>query len=141
MDQAPTQRPLHDPAGQGTADHRRLAQQLFDVVDGRQILSPAKFIEMMGLDIDSFASDAHVHRSTVIRAPAAESIQSHIRVSLHVLAAVAAASGDDCQDAIFRYRNEPLVPFNYKTAESLVAEGRATDVADLMTSYEAGFAG
>ncbi|MGJ3701247.1 hypothetical protein [Variovorax sp. AFSI2.2] len=53
MDQAPTQRSLSDPAGQGTADHRRLTQRLSDVVDGRQILSPAKFIEMMGLD--SFA--------------------------------------------------------------------------------------
>lgn len=141
MDQAPSQRPLHDLADQGTADHRRLAQQLCDVVDRREILSPAKFIEMMGLGIDSFARDAHVHRSTIIRAPAAESIQSHIRVSLQVLAAVAAASGGDLQDAVFRYRNEPLAPFNYKTAESLVTEGRAADVVDLMTSYEAGFIG
>ena len=140
MDPAPAQRPLHDPAGQGTADHRPLAQQLCDV-DGREILSPAKFIEMMGLDIDSFAGNAPVHRSTVIRAPAAESIQSHIRMSLQVLAAVTAASGDELHDAVFRYRNEPLVPFNYKTAEPLVAEGRAADVVDLMTSYEAGFAG
>lgn len=141
MDQASTQRPLHDPAGQGTADHRHLAQQLCDVVDGRQILSPAKFIEMMGMDIDSFASNAHARRSMVIRAPSAERIQSQIRVSLQVLAAVAAASGDDCQDAIFGYRNEPLAPFVYKTAESLVAEGRAADVVDLMTAYEAGFTG
>ena len=141
MDQVPTQRQQHDPADQGTADYRRLAQQLCDVVDGCQILSPAKSIEMMGLDIDSFASNAHVHRSTVIRAPAAESIQSHIRTSLRVLAAVAAVSGGDLQAANFWYRNEPLTPFNYKTAESLVIEGRAADVVDLMTSYEAGFTG
>jgi hypothetical protein len=141
MDQAPAQRPLHDPAGQGTADYRRLAQQLWDGENGRQTLSPAKFVEMMGMGIDSFASGAHVYRSTVIRAPAAESIQSHIRMSLRVPAAVAAASGGDLQDAIFRYRNEPLAPFNYKTAESLVTEGRAADVVDLMTSYEAGFIG
>jgi hypothetical protein len=96
---------------------------------------------MMGLDIDSFASNAHVHRSTVIRASAAESIQSHIHTSLQVLAAVTAASGGDLQDAVFRYRNQPLAPFNYKTAESLVAEGRAAEVVDLMTAYEAGFTG
>lgn len=141
MDQGPTQRALHASTGQGTADYRRLARQLWDVVDGRQILAPAKFIEMMGMDIDSFARDALVDRSTVIRASAAESIQSHIRMSLRVLGAVAAASGGDLRDAVFRYRNEPLALFNYKTAESLVAEGRAADVVDLMTSYEAGFIG
>ncbi|MDP9974935.1 hypothetical protein J2W39_006219 [Variovorax paradoxus] len=141
MDQAPTQRPLHDPAGQGTADHRRLAQQLCDVVDGREILSPAKFIEMVGMDLDSFASNAHVHRSTVIRAPGAESIQSHIRTSLQVLAAVTTVSGGALKSAVFWYRNEPLAPFNYKTAESLVAEGRAADVLNLLESYQAGFVG
>lgn len=141
MDQAPTQRPLQDLAGQGTADHRRLTQRLWDVVDGRQILSPAKFIEMMGLDLDSFASNAHVHRSTVIRAPAAESIQSHLRTSLQVLAAVMAVSDRDLRAAIFRYRNEPLAPFNYKTAESLVAEGRAADVLNLLESFREGFVG
>jgi len=58
-----------------------------------------------------------------------------------VLTAVAAASEDDLQATIFWYRNESLAPFVYKTAESLVAEGRAADVVDLMTAYEAGFTG
>lgn len=117
------------------------AQHLCDVVDGCHILSPTKFIEMMGLDVSSFARDARVHRSTVIHAPAAQSIQSHLRVSLQVLAAVAVTSGGDLQDAIFRYRNEPLAPFNYRTVESLVAEGRAADVLKLLESFQAGFAG
>jgi hypothetical protein len=88
----------------------------------------------MGLDIDSFASNAHVHRSTVIHVPTAESIQSHIRSSLQVLAAVMAVSDRDLQDAIFQHRNEPLAPLDYKTAEVLVAEGRATDVSNLLGS-------
>ena len=58
-----------------------------------------------------------------------------------VLAAVATASGGDLQGAIFRYRNEPLAPFNYKTAEALVAEGRAADVLNLLKSIQAGFVG
>lgn len=111
------------------------------MVDGRQILSPAKFIEMMGLDIRSFSSNAHVHSSTVTRSPAAESIQSHIRLNLEVLAAVTAVSGDDLQDAIFWYRNEPLALFDYKAAEMLVAKGRAVDVLNLLASYPAGFVG
>lgn len=114
---------------------------LHDSSGGHQILSPLKFIEMMGVDIDSFFGHAHVHRSTVIRAPVAESVQSHIRMSLQVLAAMAAASGDDLQSAIFWYRNEPLAPFAYKTAESMVAGGRATDVLNLLESFQAGFVG
>lgn len=122
-------------------DYRRLAQRLCDVEGEHQILSPAKFIEMMGLDIASFAREAHVHRSTVIHAPGTQSIQAHIRTSLKVLAAVAATSGGSLQDAIFRYRNEPLAPFNYKTAEALVAEGRAADVISLLEPIQAGFVG
>lgn len=141
MNRTQTQRLPHDPADRGTADHRRLAQRLSDVVDGRQILSPAKLIEMMSLDIDSFASSAHVHRSTVIRAPAAESIQSHIRTSLQVLAALMAVLDGDLKAAIFWYRREPLALFDYKTAEALVAEGRATDVVNLLESFQAGFVG
>ncbi|SEM10270.1 hypothetical protein SAMN05518845_11678 [Variovorax sp. YR750] len=114
---------------------------LSDRTGGHQVLSLAKFIEMMGLDIASFAREAHVHRSTVIHAPAAQSIQSHIRANLQVLAAVAAVSGDDLQGVILRYRNEPLAPFNYKTAEALVAEGRAADVLNLLESIQAGFVG
>lgn len=114
---------------------------LHDSSGGHQILSPLKFVEMMNMDIDSFAGNAHVHRSTVIRAPATESVQSHIRMSLQVLAAVAATSGDDLQAAIFWYRNEPLAPFDYRTAESLVAEGRAADVLNLLESFQAGFVG
>ncbi|MGJ7558536.1 DUF2384 domain-containing protein [Variovorax sp. RB3P1] len=135
------QRLLPDPAGQAAAGYQRLAQQLWDVVDGRQTLSPAKFIEMMGMDITSFAGNAHVHRSTVIRAPATECIQLHIRTSVRVLAAVTAVLDGDLQAAIFWYRNEPLAPFVYKTAETLVVEGRAADVLHLLESFQAGFVG
>ncbi|MGJ7609087.1 hypothetical protein ACSFA7_32465 [Variovorax sp. LT1R20] len=62
-------------------------------------------------------------------------------MSLQVLAAVAEASGDDLQAAIFWYGNEPLASFAYKTAESMVAGGRATDVIDLLESFQAGFVG
>jgi len=124
-----------------SADYRRLAQRLCDVAGGRQILSPSKFIEMMGLDIASFAREAHAHRSTVIHAPGTQSIQTHISTNLQVLAAVAAASDGSLQDAIFRYRNEPLAPFDCRTAEALVAQERAADVLNLLESIQAGFVG
>lgn len=110
-----------------------LAQQI-KVVDEHQILSAAKVTEMMGLDLDTFSRNAHVHRSTVIRSPAAENIQSFIHTSLQVLAAVMDASGGDLQTAIFWYRDEPLAVFDHKTAETLVTEERAADVLDLLAS-------
>ena len=118
-----------------------LVQQLREDVDGRAILSPAKFIELMGLDVGTFARLAHVHRNTVTRAPGSTSVQQHIRLNLRVLAAALAAAGGDIQRAIFWYKNEPLPPFEYKTAEVLVAEGRSDDVVDLLESYQAGFTG
>jgi hypothetical protein len=118
-----------------------LARQIFDVIDGRQALSPTKFIEMVDLDLDAFASNAHVHRSMITRSPTAQNIQSHIRATLQVLAAVMTTSGGDLQPAIFWYRNESLAAFDHKTAEALVVEGRAADVLDLLASYQAGFVG
>lgn len=118
-----------------------IAEQLREDVDGRAILSPAKFIDMMGLDVGTFARLARVHRNTVTRAPGATSVQQHIRLNLRVLVAALATAGGDVQRAIFWYKNEPLAPFEYKTAETLVAEGRSDDVVGLLESYQAGFTG
>ena len=118
-----------------------LARQIFDLIDGRQPLTPTKLIEMVDLDLDAFAINAHVHRSTITRSPTAQNIQSHIRATLQVLAAVMKTSGGDLQPAIFWYRNESLAAFDHKTAEALVAEGRAADVLDLLASYQTGFVG
>jgi hypothetical protein len=120
----------------------------FDLMDelreddhGTPILSPSKFIRIMHLDITSFAKNARVHRNTVSRAPAALSVQSHIRDNVRVLRAAWEVAGQDLGKAIYWYRNEPLAPFSYKTAETLVADGRADDVIRLIESYGAGAAG
>jgi hypothetical protein len=111
------------------------------VSDEHQILSPAKFIEIMGLALDFFARNAHGQRDAITHSPSAESIQLHIRTTVQVLAAVMATSGLGLRTAIFWYRNEPLAVFDRKTAETMVTEGRAADVLDLLASYQAGFVG
>jgi len=68
-------------------------------------------------------------------------IPSSTRTVQKVLAAATAVSGGDLEAAILWYRNELLAPFGYKTAESLVAEGRATDVLNLLESIQIGFVG
>ena len=88
----------------------------------------------------SCSSQAHVHRNTLSRAPASESVQRFMREALRVLRAADDLTGDVGR-AIFWYRNEPLPSFNYKTAEQLVSEGRAEDVLRYVESLEAGAAG
>ncbi|SDX96244.1 hypothetical protein SAMN05518669_10846 [Variovorax sp. YR634] len=68
-------------------------------------------------------------------------IQSPIRTIQQVLAAATAVSDGGFEAAIFGYRNEPLTLFDYRTAESLTAEGRAADVLNLLESFQAGFVG
>ena len=60
--------------------------------------------------------------------------------ALRVIHAAADVSGSVGQ-AIFWYRNHPLPPFGYKTAEMLVAEGRTEDVLRYVMSLEVGAAG
>lgn len=118
-----------------------LVQRLQEEVNGRQILSPAKFIELMNLDVASFAKDARVHVGTVRHSPTTPSVQTHIRDSVRVLKAAIDVAESDTGHAIFWYQNEPLAPFDYKTAQTLVADGRSDDVIQLLASYAAGFAG
>ena len=72
--------------------------------------------------------------------PASEGVQRFLREALRVLRAATDISGDVSR-ATFWYRNEPLTPFGYKTAETLVSEGRTEDVLRYVMSLEAGAAG
>lgn len=118
-----------------------LLEELKDEVDGRVIISPTKFISLMKLDMNVFAQHARVHRNTVTRAPASLSVQNFLRVNVRVLRAAYDVSGRDLGRAIFWYQNEPLAPFDYKTAETLVSDGRVDDVVRYVESLGAGFTG
>ena len=107
---------------------------------GAAALSPKRFSEVFSMDLQTLAAQAHVHRNTVSRAPASESVQRFLREALRVIRAAADLSGD-VDRALFWYRNEPLPPFGYKTAEQLVSEGRTEDLLRYIESLEAGAAG
>ena len=107
---------------------------------GAAALSPRRFSELLSMDIQTLAAQAHVHRNTISRAPAAESVQRFLREAVRVIRAAVDLSGDMNQ-ALFWYRNEPLQPFGYKTAEQLVSEGRTDDLLRYIESLEAGAAG
>lgn len=107
---------------------------------GAAVLSPRRFSEVFSMDLQTLATQAHVHRNTLSRAPGSESVQRYLREALRVLRAAADLSGD-VEQALFWYRNEPLQPFGYKTAEQLVSDGRSEDLLRYIESLEAGAAG
>ena len=107
---------------------------------GAAAISPKRFIAVFGIDLLTLANQAHVHRNTVSRAPASESVQRFLREVLRVIRAAADLSSD-IERALFWYRNEPLQPFEYKTAEQLVSEGRTDDLLRYIGSLLVGAAG
>ena len=113
---------------------------LRDQEAGASTLSPKRFSDVLSIDVQTLAAQAHVHRNTISRAPASESVQKFLREALRVIRAAHDLSGNVVR-AIFWYRNEPLPPFGYKTAEQLVSEGRTEDVLRYVGSLEAGAAG
>lgn len=117
-----------------------LLSYLRDPEVGAVALSPKRFSEALSIDLQTLAAQAHVHRNTIRRAPASESVQRFLREALRVIRAATDLSTDVTR-ALFWYRNEPLPPFGYKTAEQLVSEGRTEDVLRYIASLEAGAAG
>lgn len=117
-----------------------LMEFLRDQEIGAAVLSPKRFSEALSIDLQTLAAQAHVHRNTISRAPSSASVQNFLREALRVIRAATDLSGD-VDRTLFWYRNEPLQPFGYKTAEQLVSEGRTEDLLRYVASLQAGAAG
>ena len=90
--------------------------------------------------MQTLARLANVHRNTIGRLSGSESAQKFLRDALRIIRAATDVSGD-VPSSLFWYRNEPLPPFDYKTAEQLISEGRTDDLLRYITSLETGAAG
>ncbi|HEV3106743.1 MAG TPA: DUF2384 domain-containing protein [Trinickia sp.] len=129
---------VRDVAGSASFEH--FINSLRDPEFPAPIVSARRFSEALHIDLQTLANQAHVHRNTLSRMPASESVQRFLREALRVICAATDASGD-VTHALFWYRNEPLSVFGYKTAEQLVSDGRTDDVLRYIASLEAGAAG
>lgn len=103
-------------------------------------LSPKRFSQALGIELQTLAEQAHVHRNTINRAPNSRGVQEFLREALRIIKAATELTGD-INRALFWYRTEPLGTFDYKTAEQLVSEGRTDDVLRYVISLEVGAAG
>lgn len=103
-------------------------------------LSPAKVGDFFGLRVQELAERARVHRNTPTARPHTPQLQKYLQEMLRVLA-VATELTDDAERAAFLLRNEPLRAFGYKTADTLVQEGRADAVIAYLESLASGSVG
>jgi hypothetical protein len=126
------------PVPSGTYQH--FIDFIKDPDSSAPVLSPKRFGQIMHIDLQTLAEQAHVHRNTISRAPDSRGVQDFLRESLRAIKAATDFNGD-LNKALFWYRNEPLSAFGYKTAERLVCEGRTDDLLRYMESIAAGAAG
>lgn len=103
-------------------------------------LSPARIGEFFGFQVQELAERAHVHRNTPTARPQAPQLQKYLQDMIRVLTVAAEMTGDE-KRAAFLLRNEPLRAFGYKTADTLIQEGRADAVIAYLESLAGGAAG
>jgi hypothetical protein len=113
---------------------------LRDTEGGSATISPKQYGAVLGLDMQTLAMQAHVHRNTISRAPAAESVQRYLRDSVRAIKAASDIVGS-VENAIYWFKNNPLSVFDYKTPQELVSEGRTEALIRYIQSLQAGFAG
>ena len=113
---------------------------LQDMETGTASLSPKRYGQVLRLDMQTLAAQAHVHRNTISRAPDAESVQRYLRESVRVMRAAVDITGS-VEKAIFWFKNNPLPTFDYKTPQELVSEGRTDTLIRYVQSLQAGYAG
>lgn len=103
-------------------------------------ISPVKFASALDYPLQEVAELAHVHRNTVRNNPYSPDLQRYMRDSVRVLQAATDLRGN-VSDALFWFRNHPIRDFERKTADRLVAEGKAEAVLGYLESLEAGASG
>lgn len=103
-------------------------------------LSPVKIGEFFGFRIQELAERAHVHRNTPSVRPYAPQLQRYLQDLVRVLAIAAEMTGDE-RLAVFLLRNEPLRAFGYKTADTLIRDGRIEALIAYLESFSGGATG
>jgi hypothetical protein len=124
-----------------TLTYERFIEDLRDPDAPGPMVSPRRFSAALHIDLQTLAEQAGVHRNTISRAPSSMAVQRFLRDALRVIKAGTDVTDGDVGRALFWYRNQPLAPFGYKTAEQLVGSGRTDDLLKYIVSLAAGAAG
>lgn len=118
----------------------QLLESLREPGAAAQTLSPRRFCRAFRINLQTLAQQARVDPNTLKSAPQSESVQRFLRDVMRVIGAATNLSGD-LNKALFWYRNYPLQPFRYLTAEHMVADGKVDAVVSYISILEAGPSG
>lgn len=105
------------------------------------MLSPNRYMSLLGIDAKTLARNAGVPVSAVTKAPDAANIQRYLRNTLRVIKAAYDVSDGDLAKSVHWFRTASLPMFGQRTAEQMVSAGQTDDVIRLIDSYRAGAAG
>ncbi len=89
-------------------------------------ISPKRVASALGVQLSRLAEIAGVHRNTLAN-PASERLQDRLRDMVRVIMAASEVTGD-IEQAIYWFRNEPIVTLKRRTAAELVADGHTDAV-------------
>lgn len=124
-----------------------MPQTLPNFIEGMQdpdlapMLSPARYISLLEMDVETLARNAGVSVSAITETPGAATIQNHLRDNLRVIKAAYDTSGGDLAKSLRWFRTASLPAFGQLTAEQAVTADRADDVIRLIDSLRGGAAG
>lgn len=104
---------------------------------GQPIINPQLFASALGMNIQTLAGRAHVHRATITHPCRDDPLQVFLRDAMRILGA-AAEINDNLPDVLFWFRNEPVPPFDYQCPEQLVSAGRTDDLLRFVQSLKTG---
>ncbi|MGK6325348.1 hypothetical protein ACMGDM_19955 [Sphingomonas sp. DT-51] len=89
-------------------------------------ISPKRVALALGVQLSRLAEIAGVHRNTLAN-PASERLQDRLRDMVRVIMAASELTGN-IEQAVYWFRNEPIVTLKRKTAAELVAGGHTDAV-------------
>lgn len=89
-------------------------------------ISPRRVAQALGVQLSRLAEIAGVHRNTLAN-PASERLQDRLRDMVRVIMAAAELTGG-LDQAVYWFRNEPIVTLKRQTGAELVASGHADAV-------------
>ncbi|WP_394697425.1 hypothetical protein [Pseudoxanthomonas japonensis] len=107
----------------------------------KSIISPKIFADRMHISVQTLASLAGVHRTTLQRAPESEKLQDFMRDSVSVISMAIETNGGDLDRAVFWFRNVALTELGGETAEAYVAAGKADAIRKYLINLSAGATG
>jgi Protein of unknown function (DUF2384) len=104
------------------------------------LIDPERFAVALNLQLQDLAKIAGVHRTTITETPSNAKLQRFLREALRALSAAYEITHDRNR-SLFWFRNTPIPEFGHRSAEQLIAEGKADAIIAYLSSIASGSSG